>query len=313
MDINELINNRKEFVDAQMKNGFDLTTVLVGLYSDASHFVYEILQNAEDAKATEIKFDLNNDKLIITHNGIPFTNADIEAITGISNIQNDKKKDLEKIGKFGIGFKSVYAITDSPRIQSGKFDFEIINFVLPAKFSDNNNFEITTIILPFTHKKLTNTEIFELIKYKFGTFEFYNLLFLRNLKSITLQWPGSKQQFKKNEKQVKGSSIAYVSTITVGIHKHEYFLFKSDVSSIAFDKIKNKPEIALAFKYTLVNKENEIVKADSSNLFAFFETGYETFLNFLLQAPFSTTPARDNIDFNLNVNKELLDVLVCFC
>lgn len=27
------------------------------------------------------------------------------------------KTDLEKIGKFGIGFKSVYAVTEKPRIQ----------------------------------------------------------------------------------------------------------------------------------------------------------------------------------------------------
>jgi hypothetical protein len=307
--IQELINNRKEFVDAQIKNGFDLTTVLVGLYSDASHFVYEILQNAEDAKATEITFDLQADKLIINHNGTPFTDTDIDAITGISNIQNDKKKNLEKIGKFGIGFKSVYAVTESPRIQSGIYDFQIINFVLPDNFSDNNHFTDTVISLNFEHKKRSNDEIFKLIELKFQTFEYYNLLFLSNLKSITLKWDSKTVVYKKNEKEVKGRSIAFNSIISVNKEKHQYLVFKTDVASQEFAKLKNKPKIAIAFKQDTIDGALQIVKSDTSNLFAFFETGYETFLSYLIQAPFSTTPARDNIDFKLPVNVSLLDEL----
>jgi len=309
MDVLELIKNRKEFVEAQIKNGFDLTTVLVGLYSDASHFIYEILQNAEDAKATKIKFELLSDKLIIIHNGIPFSPDDIEIITGISNIQNDKKKDLEKIGKFGIGFKSVYAITESPRIQSGLFDFEIIYFVLPNNFSDNNNFSDTKITLSFNNKKLTNVEIFDLIQNKFEHLEFYNLLFLSNLYSITLEWDGKIKEFKKQERQIKYNNIAFNSTIRVGKERFEYLLFRTDVRNPVFSAFRNKPKIAIAYKKSTNDNRAEIIKADSSNLFAYFETGYETFLNFLLQAPFTTTPARDNIDLRLDINRSLLDEL----
>lgn len=309
MKIQELIKNRKEFVDAQIKNGFDLTTVLVGLYSDASHFVYEILQNAEDAKATDITFDLQTDKLIITHNGIHFSDTDIDAITGISNLKNDKKKDLEKIGKFGIGFKSVYAVTESPRIQSGIYDFQIINFVLPDKFSDNNNYSDTTITLNFEHKKLSSYEIFKLIELKFETFEYYNLLFLSNLKNITLKWDDNKINFNKNEKPIKGSDLAFSSIVSVNKEKHQYLVFKTNVVSQEFSKLKNKPNIAVAFKQETVDGVLQIVKSETSNLFAFFETGYETFLNYLIQAPFSTTPARDNIDFKLPINLELLEEL----
>ncbi|WP_417861399.1 sacsin N-terminal ATP-binding-like domain-containing protein [Winogradskyella sediminis] len=309
MKIKELIKNRKEFVDAQIKNGFDLTTVLVGLYSDASHFVYEILQNAEDAKATEITFDLQKDKLIITHNGIHFSDTDIDAITGISNLKNDKKKDLEKIGKFGIGFKSVYAVTESPRIQSGIYDFQIINFVLPDKFSDNNNYTDTTITLNFEHKKLSSYEIFKLIELKFETFEYYNLLFLSNLKNITLKWNDNKIVFTKKEKAIKGSDLAFNSILSVNKEKHQYLVFKTKVVSEEFSNLTNKPNIAIAFKQETVNGVLRIVKSETSNLFAFFETGYETFLNYLIQAPFSTTPARDNIDFKLPVNLELLEEL----
>lgn len=309
MTIQELINNRKEFVDAQVKNGFDLTTVLVGLYSDASHFVYEILQNAEDAKATEITFDLREDALVVNHNGTHFTYTDINAITGISNLQNEKKKNLEKIGKFGIGFKSVYAVTESPRIQSGIYDFQIIDFVLPDRFTENNNFKDTTITLNFKNKKLRNTEIYQLIRSKFETFEYYNLLFLSNLNSITLKWNDAKFVFNKKEKSIAGNDLAFKTTLSVNKEKHQYLVFKTTVASKEFSKLKNKQNIAIAFKQDVKDANLQIVKADTSNLFAFFETGYETFLNFLIQAPFTTTPARDNIDFKLPVNIELLDEL----
>lgn len=309
MEIQELIKNRKEFVDAQIKNGFDLTTVLVGLYSDASHFVYEILQNAEDAKATEITFDLQPDKLIIKHNGVPFSAEDIDAITGISNLQNDKKKDLEKIGKFGIGFKSVYAVTESPRIQSGIYDFQIINFVLPDKFSENNNFQDTTITLNFEHEKRSSSEIFELIENKFKNFEHYNLLFLLNLRKITLKWNKNIISFSKTERKIKDSKIAYDTTITINKLRQQYLVFKAEVLNELFSNLKNKPNLSIAFKIDTKNGFSQIVKSDTSCLFAFFETGYETFLNFLVQGPFSTTPARDNIDFKLPVNVSLLSEL----
>ena len=38
-------------------------------YSESAHFLYELLQNADDAKATKAELILENDKLIFKHNG----------------------------------------------------------------------------------------------------------------------------------------------------------------------------------------------------------------------------------------------------
>ncbi len=307
MEIQELIKNRQEFVDAQNKNGFDLSTVLVGLYPDSSHFIYEILQNTEDVLATEIIFSLYDDKLLIEHNGVPFSSSDIDAITGISNLNNNKKINLESIGKFGIGFKSVYAITASPRIQSGKYDFEVRNLVLPCNFSDNNSFHTTIITLPFNTGTLSKEETFDIIKNKFQTFETYNLLFLSNLKSIVFKWDEETKYYSKKEKLISDDILVFDTTISDGVNQNQYLVFKSEVKNENFSKLKNKLKIAIAFKYTKSEGVFEILKPDSSFLFAFFETNYETFLNFLIQAPFTTTPARDNIDLKLSVNIALLD------
>ena len=42
---------------------------VVEKYSDQAHFIYELLQNANDAGAKNAKFILEPDKLIFAHNG----------------------------------------------------------------------------------------------------------------------------------------------------------------------------------------------------------------------------------------------------
>ena len=55
---------------------------VVDKYSDQAHFVYELLQNANDVKATAVKFRLEENGLYFIHNGsVRFT---------ISNPQNEE-------------------------------------------------------------------------------------------------------------------------------------------------------------------------------------------------------------------------------
>ena len=86
------------------------------LYSERTHFIFELIQNAEDAGATELAFELFDDRLEVRHDGRPFTEADVRGVCGVGT--SEKSGDLTKIGQFGIGFKSVYAYTKSPRIYS---------------------------------------------------------------------------------------------------------------------------------------------------------------------------------------------------
>ena len=92
----------------------------------------EMIQNADDAKATEVKFILDHRQLstlspslvgphaqgllgrfqgpaLLAYNDAAFSEKDWE---GIQNLQQSgKAKDPFKVGKFGIGFNSVYHIT----------------------------------------------------------------------------------------------------------------------------------------------------------------------------------------------------------
>ena len=83
------------------------------------------MQNADDVFATYAEFMLFDEGLIFKHNGtIPFSISDegekplghINSITSIGN--SSKRENYNKIGKFGVGFKSVFTYTDTPEIVS---------------------------------------------------------------------------------------------------------------------------------------------------------------------------------------------------
>jgi len=169
-----------------LKENKDKSHEIVGeqIYSkQSSHFIFELIQNAEDEEATEVNITVEDDSLIFEHNGTPFSIQDIEAITTFGN--NEKKKlKTNAIGRFGIGFKSVFYVTDSPEIHSGYFNFKLKYYIIP-EIIDSEFLEITRITLPF--KKNRRTKIIRGIKEALTNLDYSYLLFLNNIKTINWQ------------------------------------------------------------------------------------------------------------------------------
>jgi len=107
--------------------------VLADRYDDRTHFIFELLQNAEDALARRqdwkgsrsITFSLSRTELRVAHYGKPFDKADVLGICGIA----ESTKETTDLGRFGIGFKSVYVFSERPEVHSGAEDFAIDSFV----------------------------------------------------------------------------------------------------------------------------------------------------------------------------------------
>jgi|GEM_PF-338456 len=116
---------------------------VVDKYSDQAHFIYELLQNANDVKATSARFRLESDGLFFIHNGsVRFTVSDPQTedadtnsgalghLNSITSIANSNKTEVS-IGKFGVGFKAVFQYTQTPHIYDPEIRFKIERFIVP--------------------------------------------------------------------------------------------------------------------------------------------------------------------------------------
>ena len=121
--------------------------LLAGHYSDSNHFVYELLQNAEDAfdkstgvSASKVVIEYYPDKLVFYHNGKPFDEADVRGVSSMLMGTKDRD-DAQTIGRFGMGFKSVFKYTYQPEIYSDDEAFKITNYLLPVEITDGWDYE----------------------------------------------------------------------------------------------------------------------------------------------------------------------------
>ena len=87
-------------------------------YVGHTAIISELIQNADDAGATEISFHFEHDRLIVRNDGL-FSEDDWHNIENMAS--HPKRDQKEQIGTFGTGFVSVYHIADRPEILSGEF------------------------------------------------------------------------------------------------------------------------------------------------------------------------------------------------
>lgn len=97
------------------------------VYTDPGHFLIELLQNAEDASARTFRVVFDRTRILVWHDGNPFDVRDLVGVTSIG--QTTKRK--QQIGFFGVGFKSVYEVTERPQVYSDVYEFEIADVSIP--------------------------------------------------------------------------------------------------------------------------------------------------------------------------------------
>lgn len=181
--LDHLSTERRREVDAASNLlGDGLRDLLAGLYSDKAHFIYELLQNAEDAHASSVSFHVKEDCLVFSHDGTKdFSLADIVAITRIGS---NKRGDDTTIGQFGVGFKAVFSYTARPVIRSGDYAFAIEEMFIPRPLDHEPLPGFTEFTFPFDRADkpadLARVEIEEGLR----GLEETTLLFLTSIRQI---------------------------------------------------------------------------------------------------------------------------------
>lgn len=285
------------------------------LYTDRTHFIFELLQNAEDAKATRIHFELFADRLEVRHDGRLFDEHDVKGICGVGD--GTKAKDLTQIGRFGIGFKSVYAYTTSPEIYSGEENFKIEHYVRPYKIPTNpRTTPLTTLfIFPFNVEEVKQEAACDEIGRCLHGLSVRTLLFLQNIKEIEYDLPYSRKGIYLREERLYGSGkqVTVIGQSKGKAEEEKWLIFERSIPD-TLGNTRIEISFCLDLEEITEKKKERIRKIQNSPLVVYFPTEKETNLGFLIQGPYRTTPSRDNIprddDWNTKLIQETASLLI---
>ena len=313
------------------------------LYSDRTHFIFELIQNAEDARATELAFELFADRLEVRHDGRPFDEADVRGVCGVG--QSAKSGDLTAIGRFGIGFKSVYAYTRNPRIYSQGECFRIESFVRPFPLDPADGpTDGTLLVFPFDHDEVPPDTAVAEIGAALGGLHLGTLLFLRHIKRVHtsgLSTPGQELRREttpamrasgagaggartaaagSGEAGTAGVGTAGVGTAGVGTAgvgtarrvvlarrgdarraDEEWLVWQRGLGALGQPELRAE----IAVRAERGRDGLRLHGCAESPLVVFFDTQRETFTGLLIQGPYRTTPARDNVPERDRWNQDL--------
>jgi hypothetical protein len=271
------------------------------LYSERTHFLFELIQNAEDAGATSLTFNLFDDRLELRHDGRPFTEADVRGVCGVGK----SGKSLTAIGKFGIGFKSVYAYTKTPRVYSGGEHFGIERYVRPFAVSPLAGLGRDTVfVFPFDLDTVPADVAVREISAALNGIQARLLLFLEHIGRLRVGGVGVADSVISRRVDLGLGSPRQVrlSASAGGGRGEEWLVWRRPVSGLG----QGPQRVELAFKLDSVAGGRRITRLDRSPLTVFFPTEKETFLGFVIQGPYRTTPARDNIPEHDPANRALV-------
>ena len=297
--IDEVRQDREDLARV-LKKHKGIRKIVSDLYPDSAHFIYELLQNAEDAGATEAEFILTESSLAFAHDGRPFENRDVQAITDVG--EGTKADDDDKIGRFGIGFKAVFAYCETPRIWSPTFSFQITDLVLPSELEalpDLNG--RTRFEFPFNSSKKSRGTAYSEVKAALGKFRETTLLFLSHLKSIrwrveSTSWETSRVHHSDHHFEVvkRSNGRMVASCHLLKLEQPVNGLPKQRVA-IAFS-LGFKSKTARFTSHKPLNEQVRIVPAAPGRVAVYFPAEKEVSgLRFHLHAPFVPELSRASI------------------
>lgn len=309
--LEQLAAERREFLAALAKNKGINLDIFDDFYPDEAHFIYELLQNAEDAGATEVIFELSDVGCVFEHNGErQFNLDDIDAITGINN--STKKDDPDRIGKFGVGFKSVYTYTSNPTIFSADYSFKIERRFLPVPVPGRDGLGgRTRFELPFNNPKKGKEVAYAEVKAGLQQLSETTLLFLRNLQFIRWKVEGIEGAVLRHEyspshievlKQVEGRDVQSSHWLRFAAAVSDVHQFSAPMDGI------EKQAVAIAFELVFrgdakafdpkksIADQLRIVASERGKVSVFFPADKEVSgLRYHLHAPFVPELSRASI------------------
>ncbi len=335
--IETLYKKRSTFADpdqAEMLANL-LDTVSSDIYSESQRFIFELIQNADDAalsESNEIHFDFNSHSLIVSHKGKFFDEADINGITNAG--KGTKSADATKTGYKGIGFKSVFGKSNRVTIQSDGYCFRFDRGYIKQSF---DGIKMPWQIIPVwteckdynngQHNVSTIIELDNAISLKSDLIELLSngkiLLFLRRITKISVANFG-KSEFTI-EKKLSDSRDGYtevellkndtalsdwiVTTFdNIPIDEQTLIALKQDDKTP--DKLKEAKFTEISFAAKIEKGKIKAIEGEESLIFTYLPTKVRDFkFPFLVNGSFLTNASREGIHEDRIWNQRLFQLI----
>ena len=253
------------------------------------HVVSELLQNADDAEATEVSINIVDGVFQFTHNGHDFEEGEFSSIC---NFGYSNKRLLHTIGFRGIGFKSTFSLGPTVELNTPtlRVAFHKKRFTYPVWTDldlpeDGNTQIVVKIIDQKTEKEIINS-MDSWLKSPLSLLFFNNVRKL-NIGGEELHWENLGPGPVENSRwmTLKGTQTSHLFIRS----KEEAF----PEESIA--EIRESRRLLDTDKTDLPPCKIEIAVGARGEIFSVLPTGVTTPFTFAMNAPFMQDPARQSI------------------
>lgn len=252
------------------------------------HVVSELLQNADDAGATEAQVRIVNGEFIFSHDGDDFTGDEFASLCrfGYSN-----KRSLHTIGFRGIGFKSTFSLGDEVRLRTPTLSVSFFRerFSQPVWIGDDpvRATEVSVVIKDDFRQKEIEKNLQEWLASPASLLFFDSIRRLR-VGDHEVRWDSV------GEGPVPGSTWMTSSTEP----DKKFLVIRSSEEEFppdAVEEIRQERMISSDEEKPFPPCRVEIVLGMEGRLFVILPTGVKTELPFACNAPFIQDPARVKI------------------
>lgn len=298
------------------------------LYSTDTHFIFELIQNAEDntydrvtpslifqlVKRDPLETSGANGALIIKNNEVGFSVANVSAICAVGETTKTNKEQ-GYIGEKGIGFKSVFRVTSKPYIFSNGYKFCMperdedtgLGFIVPQwveHVSAEIDPQLTTIILPLDKPDYGYVKIEEMLR----DIEPETILFLSKLKQFHIKTDtGDDLVIEKDD-----SEAPHVQMHVRGTRQGKKYTRRDEY--LVYSRSFEKPQGVSQEKREGINRRDVTVafldykvSETGGKIFAYLPVRSDTNLPFLINADFILTSSREEIKKGLPWNQWLME------
>ncbi|KAM6951488.1 uncharacterized protein FYW47_015000 [Aplochiton taeniatus] len=300
---------------SQERLGRSLDRLSTELYSKDTHFVLELIQNADDNSypdGTEampaLAFVVERDCVTVLNNESGFQERNIRAICDVGRSTKGKHK-CGYIGQKGIGFKSVFKVTDCPEIHSNGFHLRFdktsgpMGYILPHWVEDESTLETRLCDLP--QQSWTTKICLPLRSESYQTRNLFHdvhpslLLFLHRLRSITI--------YNQSERRVVTMTRRDLSHNVLEVEHTEgterWLVVKRTLQPKKIKEDVESTELALAFQLSDQGSD-ALGQPQKQPVFAYLPLRSFGF-RFIVQGDFDIPSSREDVDRDSSWNQWL--------